>query len=267
MLKKLILLAGLVLVPSIAYSQQSPSRPIESCAQQAPYGWPVAQKDNAVLICRTAYALLHNNNVRVASWVVYTLTAENTTGCAPRVNAFAPDLSIPRGQRAELADYANSGFDTGHIANNADMSWDAAVARESFILSNMAPQLASLNRGAWRQLEAAVRSWAFNSRASVTIYSGSIYDERQDRRIGPNGVIVPNSFYKIVINNATRQSLAFLFPHVDVNDFRSVQTTVARVEEASGIRFSVPDDKNAMHRMWPVELTPMMNARRDRCRS
>lgn len=264
---KLILLAGLMLVPSVVSAQQASPRPMEMCAQQAPYGWPVVQKENYSLICRTAYALLHNNNVRVASWVVYTLTAENSIGCAPRVNAFAPDLSLPRGQRAELADYANSGFDTGHLANNADMSWDAAVARESFILSNMAPQIAALNRGSWRQLETAVRSWAYNSRASLTIYTGSIYDERQDRRIGQNGVIVPNSFYKIVINNATRQSLAFLFPHVDVNDFRSVQVTVARVEEASGIRFPVPDDKNSMHRVWPVEITPMMNARRERCRS
>lgn len=255
-----------LMVVSTAEAQQAPPRPMVACESQVPYGWPVIRVPGTAEVCRTAYALLHDNDAKVARWVAYTLRPEHAIGCAPRVNAFAPDLGIPRGQRAELADYANSGFDTGHIANNADMSWDPAVARESFILSNMAPQMPALNRGAWRQLEQAVRAWAFNGNASMTIYAGSVFDSNSDRRIGPNGVIVPSAFYKIVINNETRRSLAFLFPHRDVNDFRSVQTTVSAVEDATGIRFPVPDDRSARNTVWSVELSPLINARRERCR-
>jgi endonuclease G len=262
-----IFLAALMLAacPLVSFAQQVPPKPPEHCADQVPYGFPQTMRQNSVLICRSAYVLLHDNDARVASWVAYTLTAQHVLGCEPRVNAFAPDQSLPRGQRAELADYAGSGFDTGHMANNADMSWSQQTARESFILSNMAPQIPALNRGAWRQLESAIRGWAFASNHSLTIYTGSIYD-LGDRRIGPNGVVIPRAFYKIVVNNATRQSLAFLFPHQDVNDFRTVQSTVAEIERLSGIHFPIPDDRNSMHRVWNVELGPMMAARRNQCR-
>ncbi len=267
MLKQLMLAAFLLLAhSSISLAQQQPPRPMQACEEQVPYGWPQSARPNTTPICRHGYVLLHDNNARVATWVAYTLTAQHTLGCEPRVNAFAPDQSLPRGQRAELSDYAGSGFDTGHLANNADMSWHPLVARESFILSNMAPQIPALNRGAWRQLETAVRSWAFASGNSMTIYTGSIYDLNEDRRIGASGVIVPRGFYKIVINNATRQSLAFVFPHRDVNDFRTVQSTVAEVEMLTGVRFPTPDDKHARNRVWPIEFAQLQAARRERCR-
>lgn len=249
-----------------ATAQQAAPRPMQECAEFLPYGFPQINRSGMTPICRMAYALLHDNNARIAAWVAYSITYEQTLGCEPRVNAFAPDHSLPRGQRAELSDYAGSGFDTGHIANNADMSWHPIAARESFILSNMAPQIPALNRGAWRQLESAIRGWAFNSRASLTIYSGSVYDLATGRRIGQTGVVVPNGFYKIVINNSTRQTLAFLFPHSDVNDFRLVQTTVAEIEEVTGIRFPIPDDRHSRNRVWTVEMSPLLSARRDRCR-
>lgn len=261
----ILIVAFFAMIPAISLGQQPPPRPLHECAEQAPYGFPEARRENQSVICRTAYVLMHDNDARIAAWVAYTLRSERTIGCFPRVNAFAPDLSIPRGQRAELVDYAGSGYDTGHIANNADMSWDPAVARESFILSNMAPQIPALNRGAWRQLESAIRAWAYASGSSLTIYSGSIYDINTSRRIGPNGVVVPGSFYKIVINNSTRQSLAFLFPHLDVNDFRSVQVAVSAVENASGIRFPIPDDRNAVHRVWNIDTSALLAARRRAC--
>jgi endonuclease G len=268
-LKMLSVLATLVLAtgtPAIA-QQQAPPRPMQACAVQAPYGFPRSTRPNTTEICRTAYALSHDNNARVATWVVYTLTAQHAIGCAPRINAFAPDQSLQRGQRAELVDYANSGYDTGHIANNADMSWDPAVARESFILSNMAPQIPNLNRGIWKSLETAVRAWAFNSGRSLTIYAGSIYDLNSDRRIGPNQVIVPRAFYKIVINNVSGQSLAFVFPHRNDlgTDLRSVQTTVADIERYTGVSFPVPDRHDVRNPLWPIDLAPMTASRRTKC--
>lgn len=262
-----VTLLVLLLLPLGTTAAQPMQRPLEECAEQAPYGFPAQRISNHVPICRTAYALMHDNDARIASWVVYTLRSDRAIGCFPRVNGFIPDPNLPRGQRAELVDYANSGFDTGHIANNADMSWDPSVARESFILSNAAPQIPALNRGAWRQLESAVRVWAYMSGngGSMTIYAGSIYEASTARRIGPNRVVVPSAFYKIVVNNSTRQSLAFIFPHSDVNDFRSVQTTVARVEEATGIRFGIPDDRGAMHPVWYLDNSGFMAARRRTC--
>lgn len=271
-MKYLIALAVLIisaLVSTAAGAQQAPPRPMQACSDQAPYGFPSTNRPNTIGICRTAYALMHDNDAKVAIWVVYTLTSQHALGCVPRVNAFAPDQSLPRGRRAETADYANSGYDTGHIANNADMSWDPAVARESFILSNMAPQMPNLNRGIWKELETSVRVWAFGSGGSLTIYAGSIYDLNADHRIGPNNVIVPRGFYKIVVNNVTKQSLAFIFPHRSNlgTDIRTVQATVSDVEKYTGVNFPVPDAKDAKNPIWPINSPRFVAARRSACGS
>jgi endonuclease G len=265
----LALFAGLSFVSAAGAVDQTPPRPLQACSDQLPYGFPRTNRPDTVGICRSAYALLHDNNARVASWVAYTLTPNKTIGCAPRVNAFAPDQSLARGQRAELADYAGSGFDTGHLANNADMSWHPAIARESFILSNMAPQLPGLNRGLWRQLETIARAWAFDRENGVTIYTGSIYDLREDKRIGPNNVIVPRGFYKIIIDNDRKVSLAFVFPHRNElgSDITSVQATVADVERYTGISFPTPDNKNQRNGIWSWDLKRITAAKREACGS
>lgn len=270
MMKKLLILLGfslLFLLLSWAANSQQPVAALDRCRTQAPYGFPQQHGEHLTPICRTAYALMHDNQAKIASWVVYTLTSENSIGCLPRTNRFAPDDRLPVGRRAELVDYAGSGYDTGHIANSADMSWDPIVAKESFVLSNAAPQLPALNRGAWRQLETTVRTWAYmiGAQGSVTIYAGSIYDGQTLNRVGPNRVVVPSHFYKIVINNVTRQSLAFVFPHEDVSDFRISQTTVAQVEALTKIRFDIPDDRNAQHQIWATDHRRFLSASRRKC--
>ena len=271
MLKKitLSLFVSLAVFSTADAAPQTPPRPLKACDEFLPYGVPTSNKADQIKICRTAYMLQYDKNAKVASWVAYSLTPKQTLGCAPRVNAFAADQSLPKAHRAEVQDYAGSGYDTGHLANNADMSWSADVARESFILSNMAPQLPSVNRGLWKQLESATRAWAFARNNGVTIYTGSIYDLKKDKRIGDNQVIVPNSFYKIVVDNDKKISLAFIFPHRNDlgNDLRSVQTTVAAIEQQTGIRFPIPDNRNSRNPLWSFDLKPITAAKRSACGS
>lgn len=267
-LKVFLLATALLAMPACLIAADQPvARPLSECVAQAPYGWPTSVRTDTTEICRIGYALLHDNAARIPTWVTYTLTAPNSIGCGRRDASFVPDRTIRQGQRSETLDYANSGFDTGHLANNADLSWSPEAARESFILSNAAPQLPSFNRGVWRVLESAIRVWAFNSNSSVTIYTGPIYNNSA-RRIGRNGVVVPQGFYKIVVDNSTRESLAFMFEHTsDVSrDFRQAQTTVAAIEEATGLRFPVPDNKNARNNIWPIRTAPFLAARRVACR-
>ena len=243
---------------------QSPPRMLSECQTQAPYGFPQTSRTNTTAECRLAYALLHDNQAKVSAWEVYTLTPVHAIGCLARVNAFASDQSLLKGQRAELVDYAKSGYDTGHIANDADMSWDAAVQKESFILSNMAPQLPSLNRGIWKELETAIRSWTVNTGHNLTIYAGSIYDIATDKTVGPDNVVVPHAFYKIIIDDTIRVSLAFIFPHTNGlgRDVSTMQSTVANVESATGITFPVPDSKTVRNQLWSINLAPMTAAKK-----
>lgn len=253
-------------IDASAQTTQLPPRPIEECQHHVPFGLPTINNANLTLICRIGFILAHDNNARIAAWVSYSLNSTNLLSCNERNDAFVADRSLRRGFRAEVSDYYNSGYDMGHIANNADLAWNPVAARESFILSNIAPQLPNLNRGLWRQLEAATRSWAFNRQTIIIIYSGPVYDNQTSLRIGRNGVVVPSAFYKILIDASTGETLAFLFPHRSrLTGLTNVQTTVMHIEEVTGFVFHTPDDKTVRRRIWSINHAPLLDARRQAC--
>lgn len=257
-----------LLMSGSAIAQSTPY-PIAHCQQEIQLGFPQSQKPNSVVICRLGYALLHDNSAKIAAWVAYVLTPSETIGCVPRSNSFAADSSLKKEYRAEPSDYANSGYDMGHLANNADMSWDLRAAKESFILSNIAPQLPNLNRGLWKQLEFIVRAWALDRPQGLTIYTGSIYNVDSDKKIGANKVVVPNSFYKIVVDNAAKTSLAFIFPHKSSigTSVQSMQVSVSEIERRTDIKFPVPDNKEIMSKFWSYDLRKLTVIKKNACNS
>lgn len=250
-------------------AEQKPPLPPQACAHHVPYGIPQIARPNTQLICRTGYFLQHDSAIKIPLWVSYRLEPARVNGCVPRSNAFAPDQSIPRGARAEMADYAKSGYDIGHVAPNAEQSWDPQVEIESFYLSNMMPQLPGLNRGIWKLLETSVRGWTLQRGHAMIIHAGPIFDERNDKRIGPNGVIVPNAFYKIVIDSVTGETLAFLFPHQGGlgNDLSRFQVSIADIEQLTGIRLGLPRNmpRDRVLPLWPVDFKQVTDSKRAAC--
>jgi endonuclease G len=224
-------------------AEQVPPLAVAQCAAQVPYGMPSAPSGTST-ICRKAYLLNHDGNAKIAVWTAHTLTAKNAVGCLPREDAFAADQSLARGKRAELADYLRSGYDQGHMVSNADLSWDRQAANESFYLSNMSPQLPGLNRGIWKLLETGTRAYAHKNNTSVTVYAGNMWYPTS-KTIGPNKVVVPDYLFKIIIDNNSKKTFAFIFPNKEGlgNELPKFQVSVADVEKATGLVFPVPDAK------------------------
>lgn len=252
--------------------EQRPNRPLEACAAEMPWGIPASNRPYTMPKCNTAYALLHDNYAKIPVWVAYTLTPQRAIGCFPRTNAFVADAAFPKGQRAELTDYVKSGYDQGHLAPDGDMSWDQQVEYESFLLSNMSPQLPNLNRGIWKYLETSVRSWSYVYNQSLTIYAGNIYTPGQSKTIGANAVVVPDYLYKIVINNNTRQVLAFVFPNVDRQeiDLKARLVSISAIENAIGVAFPVPpgtDKSRPATDIWPVDFKRLTDAKKAICKT
>lgn len=265
-LLKVLSLAFLVVSGHAYAADQAPPKPVASCSVQVPFGAP-SSKAGEPVICRTGYILEHNNTAKIPGWVAWTLTPDHVIGCAPRVDAFATDASLPAGAGAKPTDYAGSGYDQGHLANNADMSFDADVAKESFLMSNMSPQLPAVNRGTWKNLEGAERAWVYSTKHSFTIYAGNIWSA-SSKTIGADKVVVPDALYKILIDDTTKQSIAFIMPNqagIDQN-FAKYQVTVADVEKASGYTFAVPDSKTAKNAIPPVDLKSVAADKKNQCK-
>jgi endonuclease G len=271
MIYKIAALMVLLFSPATAVAwTQNPPLPVDQCRVQVPWGMPTV-KTGMPVICRHAYVLEHDNTAKIPVWVAYTLTPEHAVGCIPRTNAFAADDSLADNERATPEDYAKSGFDIGHMASAANMAFDNQAMQESFLLSNMSPQLPGLNRGIWKVLESSERAWAWRTKHTFTIYAGNIYTVGRSKTIGKNAVIVPDYLYKIVIDNTTRQVQAFLFPHREGQgtDLAVVLTTIAEIERLSGTVFPVPPNVNKYAKpaaVWPADLKAVADAKKTQCK-
>lgn len=230
---------ALLAVASLASTPRL-SKPMSECAQHLPYGQPASAREDVTAICREGYALLHDNHAKIPVWVSYVLTPQEVLGCAVRTSDWDPDPSLYPGKRAEPRDYAKSGFDIGHMANSADMRWDVQVEIESNTLSNAAPQRPALNRGPWRQLEDQVRAWVLYRSSAIVVYVGPIYSA-SGQTIGPNRVLVPHAFWKVLVDQKTNQVLAFIYPaEAARGQPEQFRTTVAEVQRQTGVTLPLP---------------------------
>jgi len=250
---RLLLATLLVLLPLAGEAAPRVSKPIAECAQHLPYGVPKSAKTETTLICREGYALEHDNRAKIPAWVAYTLTPTTAVGCTDRAAGFRPSPDIARGQRAETRDYAKSGYDIGHMANSADMRSSAQLSEESNLLDNAAPQLPGLNRAAWKSLETRARTWAVGRNSSILIYVGPIYELKGVATIGPGRVVVPSAFYKVLVDQRTRDVLAFIYPHqASRSSPPAFKTSLAEVQRQTGIIFPMPPRARLAGAIWPV---------------
>lgn len=263
----LLLLAASFTLSAEAWDQVAPY-PIEKCQVQSPYGFPQTSKQG-VAICRAGYVTLNDTTAKLPVWVSYTLYPEYALGCVPRSNGFAPDQSLPKGSRAELVDYARSGYDIGHVAPNADMSSFDQFEKESFLLTNMVAQLPGLNRSTWKLLETSVRGWTVQRDHPYVIYAGPIYNQA-DKTIGVNNVVVPHAFFKIAIDTTTNEVAGFIFPHQAGlgNDLTKVRAPIAQIQQLTGITFAYPANavELPLNQLWPVDFGALTKAKQAKCK-
>ena len=259
----LLLTAGL----AQAWEQRAPLPP-QACAVHSPYGFAQTTR-TAVPICREAYLVAYDAPVKIPVYVAYTLLPQNALGCWPRTNAFVADKSVPNGARPD--DYAGTGYDKGHAAPDGDLSWSEQVEYESFLMTNMYPQHGSLNRGIWKLLETSIRGWAVQTNQSYTIFVGAMYGASNEF-IGAGKVIVPHGYYKIVINNNTKQIAGWRFPHTKPyvnlgNDLTVFRKPVAEIMKEAGVQYKFPAGAIEIQpgQEWPVNYGALTNAKRAKC--
>jgi endonuclease G len=267
-MKRLLVLAFVVFANlSHAWEQRAPL-PLSACRAHAPYGFADTTR-TVQPICREAYLVAYDAPVKIPAYVSYTLAPQNALGCFPRTNAFVADASL-NGTGATPADYAGTGYDKGHAAPDGDLSWSSIVEYESFLMTNMYPQHGSLNRGIWKLLETSIRGWAVQRNQSYTIYVGAMYGAGDDR-IGA-GVIVPHGYYKIVINNSTKEIAGWRFPHTKPyvnlgNDLTKFRVGIAQLQKEAGVSYEYPVGAKelAVGAEWPVDFGALTNAKRAKC--
>lgn len=159
------------------------------------------------------FNLSFNKDWLIPNWVAYELTREETQGMSSRKKQhFQPDPNLDK--CAENTDYSHSGYSRGHLAPAGDMKWDSCAMTNCFYLTNICPQDKEMNAGCWQTLEEKCRVWARGSAGSLLIVCGPIVKDTE-KRIGRNGVVVPDGFFKAVLQKREigYVGIGFLFPN------------------------------------------------------
>ncbi|MEL6135474.1 MAG: DNA/RNA non-specific endonuclease, partial [Bacteroidota bacterium] len=183
-----------------------------------------------------------------AEWVAYELRAENLqTFPFQRPSSFRVDPKVPEGS-AHPSDYLNSGYDRGHLAPAADMSFDEDALKQSFYMSNISPQQPGFNRGIWKELEMQVRDWCKQSQ-KLYIVTGPVLTLRAQRRLGKDKALAaPARYYKILLdlNETSAKAAAFLLPNKKSDERLSdYMVTIDSLEALTQIDFfpQLPDEQ------------------------
>ncbi|KAF8197399.1 hypothetical protein BJ912DRAFT_922851 [Pholiota molesta] len=225
------------------------------------YGNPGPIADSLV---RKAYVAGYDRRLRHPSWTAEHLTRASLTKppgepSGDRANSkFVEDESLPSHFRARLQDYFRSGYDRGHMVPAADAKFSQAAMDETFLLSNIAPQVGDgFNRHYWAYLEDWCRRLTGNFQ-DVYVFTVPLYLPKQEAdgkwRIthevigSPPNISVPTHFAKVVLttrpispSTPDVQEIstgAFVLPNAVIRDdvpLESFIVPVEAVERAAGL--------------------------------
>lgn len=188
--------------------------------------------------------LSFNPMMHVPNWVSWELTADETSGHAERYDKFMTDESVEG--CAEPWDYSYSGYDRGHMAPAGDMKWSDEAMRHTFYLTNICPQMKSLNTGAWKRLEEKCRQWA-KADSAILIVCGPVLTDSIREYIGDSRVAVPERFFKVVLSPYTNpvRGIGFIMENGRVEGgMQRAAVSINEVERVTGHDFFawLPDD-------------------------
>lgn len=200
---------------------------------------------NLISLKRAGYITAYSPENRIPLWVAWNLTADRTDGPYKREGKkFTADMDVPA-PRAEHMDYVNSGYDRGHMCPSADCRWGEKAQEQTFLLTNICPQLHNLNAGDWKELEDRCRTWALQY-GSIYIVCGPLLMNKKHKTIGKNKVVVPEAFYKVVLRLGDQPAaIGFIYRNERTNKtMSSYVNSVDEVERITGLDFfsALPDN-------------------------
>jgi endonuclease G len=233
----------------------------EQCPEFVFHGTPVSSYDETQQLCKTNWAVHYLLPIKASEFVVEKIDQEDVTGSAVRRNDFRADTQVSAEYRAELSDYVGEGYDRGHLSPAAANTNSVEIMSESFLLTNMVPQVPNLNRGIWLRLELRVRNWVRDHNKDIYAVSGAVYNEGF-LSIG-NGVAVPTHMFKVVVDSANNKGIAFYFPNdlglkIPQRDLPQYAMSIRDVEKLTGINFHplLPANLEHIETDFNIELWP-----------
>ena len=216
------------------------------------------------IVNHSAYTLSYNDEHEQPNWVIHMVTKDILYGAVSRTNDFRPDPNLKCGSM-DSVDYWNSGFDRGHLAPSADFRWSLNALSESYYYSNMSPQVADLNRGAWSKLENQGREWSLDCNELFVVTGPVLKPNLPKVQQGSFRLSIPEYYYKIFVDlyGPEYKAIAFIMPNKKIDDpIMNYVVSIDEIEKKTGIDFfptlndSLEErlEKKSIVEEWPASV-------------
>ncbi|PXW19002.1 DNA/RNA non-specific endonuclease [Pantoea sp. JKS000250] len=224
-----------VMLLSACSTTHKPQTAIMAVSDNCGVGCPTGGSEQTII--RNAYTLNNNSATKFANWVAYKITKSSQQG--GRARNWKQDPDLPASDTLAPSDYngANAALkvDRGHQAPLAGLGASSDWQSLNY-LSNITPQKAALNQGAWVRLEDKERQLANRAHISaVHVVTGPLFE----RPVGtlpnaPHGEI-PSGYWKILYTGsspAEGKFAAFLMDQETprASNFCDYEVTVSEIE-------------------------------------
>lgn len=218
-------------------------------------------------------AIEWNAAMRHSSWVAFSFDSTTSQDNVKRGDAWGWDPLIP----VELGkviedDHKSDGYDKGHLCASEDRVYCKEANDQTFLYSNISPQIGSFNQKFWAKLEALIQKWGRSTQNGVydKVYvakggtinkllkdwtgkqkaNDGLYPTADaDGKSSPkskNGLVVPAYYYMAILaeKDGKFQAIGFLVPHSEdlpakptTADLQTYTCSIAHLEEQTGIDF------------------------------
>jgi endonuclease G len=208
---------------------------------------PVHRTRSLQVLEKQHFVIGYDNQAKNPAWVTYDLDGPIAfPGQEPtRPATFETDFATSA--HVSQRDYTSSGYDRGHMCP-AYAEWSrygVEAFKQTFICSNIIPQLHSVNAGIWEDLEVEIAGrsghgggWAERF-GHLTIINGPVYDQQPEHLRA--GITVPTACFSIVIDwqedGSGYRALAFEIPNkADTQGpLTRYLTSIKAVEASTGL--------------------------------
>ena len=193
----------------------------------APYGEPADRLGLKRLVNR-GYSVGYDDALPLPRWSSYRVFPYKDV-YLERPSSFKSDVRTAA--RVTTSEYVRSGYDRGHLA-----------PRETFLLSNIVPQLHALNAGLWKDMEQRIMKRYVARYGTVWVQLGPVISSPSAKQVGR--IPVPTSFWMLISEYDESaggiRAIAYLVPHEE--KWRDVELTryvvsIRRLEELTGLDF------------------------------
>ena len=225
------------------------------------------------MINRGDFVVGWSPSLKHPSWVAYHVpeVAAYKAGKRPK---FRADPSV-QGSPAANA-YKDTGYDRGHMAPNYAIAtrFGPDAQKDTFYMSNIAPQKPGLNRGPWREIEHRIAELWTAKYGEIWVIVGCVPGNEEDRL--PSGIDVPKAYWQLIVSKAQDgvRALALYMPKDIAHSAFPVHNivTVDELERLTGLDFLAdlpnfferPIEAHLPTRLWPVRFIDVFKLIRSR---